>query len=69
MNQPEVRVTLQVESGRLGLALLDSATGALVSEHAVSPGVRPVTVTMELSRAGANAIILRNTVDMALRRL
>jgi hypothetical protein len=69
MNQPEVRVTLQVEFGRLGLAVLDSATGALASEQTVSAGARPVTVTIELPRDGANAVILRNTVDMASRAL
>jgi hypothetical protein len=67
MNEPHLRLSLLVEAGRIGLAALLDATGTLVSEQFVSPSSAPVTVTIELPRKGAAAVILRNTVGTTSR--
>jgi len=61
MNEPHLRLSLLVETGRIGLAPLLEATGTLVSEQFVSPSAAPVTVTIELPREGVATVILRNT--------
>jgi len=69
MNEPHLRLSLQVEAGRIGLAALLEATGTLVSEQFVSPSAAPVTVTIELPREGVATVILRNTVGTTSRAI
>jgi hypothetical protein len=68
LNEPHLRVILIVESGRIGLSVLDGA-GTLAGEQFISPSTNPVTITVELPHEGAATLILRNTVEMATRAL
>ena len=58
-----LQITLKVEQGRLGIALLGLANGELLGEQLVSPTREPLTVTIDLPETGEFALILRNTVD------
>ena len=69
MNEPHLRLSIKVETGRIGLSTLLDDTGTLVAEQVVSPSAGPVTVTVELPRHRAATLILRNSVEMSSRAL
>jgi glycosyl transferase family 1 len=58
-----LQVTLKVEAGRLGVALLGRANGELSGEQLVSPTRSRVTLMIDLPESGEFTLILRNTVD------
>jgi hypothetical protein len=64
-----VRLSLVVEAGRIGLAVLERNSGMLVAEQVVSPTSRPVTINVELPHEGVQAVILRNTSGVSSRAL
>jgi hypothetical protein len=69
MREPCLRLIVRVEEGRIGVAALMDATGALLSEQLVSPTADPVELTVELPHEGAGSVIVRNTVERASRAL
>ena len=69
MNEPHLRLNLTVEAGRVGVALLCLATGALSAEQFVSVTRRNISLTLELPKDEGVALILRNTIEGQSRAL
>jgi hypothetical protein len=67
LREPHLRLRLSVESGRVGIALMQTSTGKLLAEQVVSAGPQAIPLTVELPRAEALTLIVRNTVDTRSR--
>jgi hypothetical protein len=62
-----VRLTLVVESGRIGIAALHGASGKLFAEQVVSSTAQPVSLTLEWPQDLDVTVILRNSVNTRSR--
>jgi hypothetical protein len=69
MREPHLRVSIQVEQGRIGVGAMRDNTWDLVGEQLVSPTDEPITVTVELPHEGVSNVVLRNTVEGVSRVL
>ena len=68
LNEPHLRIELQVQEGKLGILRIDEA-GTSEFEQFVSPSAEPLTVIIEFPKGGAQKVILRNTIHGATRVL
>ncbi len=69
LHEPHLRVRIQVEAGRIGLAALLDHNGTLAAEQFIRSGAGALTVNVELPRQGATRVILRNAADQPSRAL
>jgi len=63
LGDPYVRFELVVEAGRVGICLLCTQTGELMSEQLVSASAHAVSLDIELPRDILATIIVRNTTE------
>jgi hypothetical protein len=62
LREPHLRLSLTVEAGRIGICLIRSETGELLSEQLASAMPHAIEMNVELPQDTAVALVLRNTV-------
>jgi hypothetical protein len=69
LRQPQLRLHLQVKSGRIGVSVLRAGGGPPRGEQFVAPSPLPVTLTLPLPPEPGAIVIFRNAVDADARVL
>jgi hypothetical protein len=68
LREPHLRLSILVEAGRIGVAVLLD-TGKLMGEQHVSATEHAVSLTVELPTEGASKVILRSSASVASRAM
>lgn len=68
LREPHLRISILVEAGRIGVAVLLD-TGKLIEEQHVSATEHAVSLTVELPTEGASKVILRSSASVASRAM
>ncbi|MCX7364129.1 MAG: glycosyltransferase [Alphaproteobacteria bacterium] len=69
LREPHIRLTVEVEQGRLGAGLLHDPKAALIGEKYAGPSRRPVTFVLELESGTRPMLVLRKASDQPLRAI
>lgn len=67
LREPHLRLSVVVETGRIGICLIRTQTGELISEQLVSATPQAVAINVELPQDVLVTLVLRNTVEEVTR--